>query len=127
MHAGAPVVLAVDDDDCVRRLYRRMVERHLRGYFVGVGSAAELWRRLTTLDCPDLVLLDYHLPDADGRAIWEELCDRVPVYREIPLILLSSEGALLAGEAYWQQTAACVVPKPFDVQQLLVQLRRWLP
>jgi CheY-like chemotaxis protein len=64
--AGAPIkVMLVDDVDHVRRMLRNMLD--LDGFTVvaeAAGGAAAL-EQIAAAD-PDVVVIDYHMPDMDG-------------------------------------------------------------
>ncbi len=63
-----PTILLVDDDPLIRGLGRELLE-HL-GYRVETaGDGAEALKKYQKLRQVDLVLLDYYLPDKNGRQI----------------------------------------------------------
>jgi CheY-like chemotaxis protein len=62
-------ILLVDDDDAIRRLIMKVLEPY--GYAVtGAGSGKEALEKLIESK-PDLILLDYVLPDMDGLILLE--------------------------------------------------------
>ncbi|GAA4386567.1 response regulator transcription factor [Hymenobacter koreensis] len=81
-----PITLAIVDD---HKLFRQGL-RHILGrvgyheVIIEAGSGPEL---LTALEAqqPDVVLLDLHLPDMDGRAISQVLREQYPAVRIIIL------------------------------------------
>ena len=90
-----PAIVVLNVDDHPESLYAKDRVLRLKGYTVAnatTGKAAlDLAHRLR----PNLVLLDVHLPDIDGR----EVCRRIkeqPGLESIPVILVS---ATLRGHA----------------------------
>ena len=90
---SSPLVLNVDDRPANLYLRDRILREH--GFIVAnadtVRKAIEAARQLR----PQLILLDVHLPDGDGR----ELCQKMksdPEFRSIPIVLIS---ASLGGHA----------------------------
>jgi CheY-like chemotaxis protein len=82
-----PLVLNVDDRPSTLYLRDRILRQH--GFIVANADcgqkAIEVARQLK----PNLILLDVHLPDADGR----ELCQRLkldPEFADIPIVLISA-------------------------------------
>jgi CheY-like chemotaxis protein len=87
--AAATPALILNVDDRPANLYARDRMLRLHGFTVANAetgqSALEVARQLL----PNLILLDVHLPDADGR----ELCQRMKADQElghIPVVLISS-------------------------------------
>jgi CheY-like chemotaxis protein len=90
---SAPLVLNVDDRPANLYLRDRILREH--GFIVANADsglkALDVARQLK----PALILLDVHLPDADGR----ELCQKMkedPEFAGIPIVLIS---ATLTGQA----------------------------
>lgn len=71
-HAGVASILIVDDDQRFRGIARRLLESE--GFDV-VGEAQDGEAALAAAQElePDVVLLDIHLPDADGLEVAERL------------------------------------------------------
>ncbi|MFH1613865.1 MAG: response regulator [Planctomycetota bacterium] len=110
-------VLIVDDDDEILELLtdvlirdgRFEVENASGGYEAGI---------LTQRFNPDLILLDYMLPDVNGNVVCKTIKSN-PDFAKIKIIIISGvinqseiDGLLAAG-------AVDFVKKPFDVNQLI--------
>ncbi len=117
-------VFVVEDDVIISRLLQHLFER--RGYDVrmaGDGQAA--LRLIESGEIPALVILDLMLPFMDGF----ELIDRIrrkPVWADVPVIMLTSKSqehnivrALDAG-------ATDYVIKPFQPDELMARVRRFI-
>jgi len=108
---ASPLVLNVDDQPA--QLYARDRVLRLHGFTVAnadsIKKAIETARQIK----PNVMLLDVHLPDGDGR----ELCRRLqadPELSHIPIVLIS---ATLAGHAQQLETvrwagAAAFIKEP---------------
>ena len=75
---------------------------------------------------PDLIVLDYKLPDMNGidigRAVRAD-----PAVRNTPIILLSaSSGKDLTVEAYKNAAINEYIRKPFDPEELLACVKKYL-
>jgi DNA-binding response OmpR family regulator len=67
----APTILLVDDDALIRELGQELLE-HL-GYRVETAeNGAEALKKYQNLGQVDLVLLDYFLPDKNGRQVLQD-------------------------------------------------------
>ena len=94
----APLILNVDDRPATLYLRDRILREH--GFIVANADSAQKALAVARQLKPQLILLDIHLPDADGR----ELCQRIkqdPEFAGIPVILIS---ATLAGHANQLET-----------------------
>jgi two-component system response regulator MprA len=105
-------ILAVEDDDETARAFRTALEddgHEVRVASDGRKALAELagWR-------PDVVILDLLLPALSGHALLRYLRD-LPEYRQVPVLVVS--GAIPALRPL--DGASAVLPKPFDLQELL--------
>lgn len=84
-------ILLVDDSEIDRAIYRRFLNQSGQTYqFVefGLAEAALSWYQTHT---PDLILLDYRLPDLDGLEFLSALQKQTKKL-EFPLILLTGYG-----------------------------------
>lgn len=91
MTAQEYTILIVDDAAEDRETYRRFLDRELtaRYYILEAESGEEGLEHLASIQ-PDLILLDYLLPDCDGLEFIEELnlaSNKIP-----PIIMLTGQG-----------------------------------
>ena len=109
-----PTILLVDDDPLIRGLGRELLE-HL-GYRVETaGDGAEALKKYQKLRKVDLVLLDYYLPDKNGRQILKDfktLDARARVLTESGFLSLQ-EAATLKDEG-----ALGLISKPYRLIDL---------
>ena len=109
-------VLVVEDDETVRDLVVRNLERSgFASEAVGTGSAAREHLRSTRYD---LVMLDLVLPDADGLDLLAEIRET----SNVPVIVItgqSSEGDRVLGLS---SGADDYVVKPFSLRELVARV-----
>ncbi len=118
---GPTTVLVIDDDIDLQRL--------IRTYFVleGFTVRAALKRddiviALRLQPPPDLVLLDVHLPDADGFDILTRMRQH-PVLKNMPVIMLTAETTREAVLRGLQGGADGYVTKPFEADVLVTAVK----
>ena len=76
MAREAPTVLVVDDDPAARRLVAIWLQE--RGFAVHDAHDGESGLREAARLRPDVVLLDWRLPDEDGPSVCRRLAESVP-------------------------------------------------
>jgi two-component system, OmpR family, phosphate regulon response regulator PhoB len=76
MAREAPTVLVVDDDPAARRLVSIWLEE--RGFAVHDAQDGETGLREAARLRPDVVLLDWRLPDESGPSVCRRLAETVP-------------------------------------------------
>jgi DNA-binding NtrC family response regulator len=108
-------VLVVDDERLIRwSLAETLIQR---GHIVTeAGDAKETLRVVTrAADRPDVVLLDYRLPDSNDLRLMAAIKRQVP---EIQVILMTAYGTPEITTGALALGAYRVVSKPFEVQDL---------
>jgi DNA-binding NtrC family response regulator len=114
-----PTVLIVDDDASLRLLCR--VNLELDGYNVLEAPSVAAAEDALAVDVVDLFLLDVHIGADDGLALMRSLRDRKHV---APVVLFTGSAQL---DAATIREADGVVPKPFQLEQLLDVVRELAP
>ncbi len=113
---AASTVLIVEDDDDVRRLVTRLLER--AGHDVrGCANGHDALRVLFS-ERPDVVVLDIGLPGLDG---WQVL-DRVRELSDVPVLMLTAQGDELDKVRGLRAGADDFVTKPFGRQELVARV-----
>jgi CheY-like chemotaxis protein len=84
-------VLIVDDEPKVARLFQRMLHSYLPMEFCLEAFDGAEAMRLLDAERPDLVLLDLHMQELDGRGVLEHMAAR-PELASIPVIIISGQG-----------------------------------
>jgi DNA-binding NtrC family response regulator len=103
-------VLLVEDEPSLRRSLIKYLER--AGYtFECCATAREALALAERLD-PDIVIAEYHLPDANGVAMLERLMRIVP---EVAAILLSEYDFQAVAKDLVHVAVRSFLKKPFDL------------
>lgn len=110
-------ILLIDDEPSIPKGLTPLLAS--RGY--EVESAMTGYAALKAFDelPPDLIVLDLGLPDLEGG----EVCRRVRVTSQVPIIVLSARGADADKIAALDQGADDYVTKPFSPEELLARIR----
>ncbi|PSB56647.1 ATP-binding protein [Chamaesiphon polymorphus] len=84
-------ILIVDDSETDRVTYRRYLESGTElGYQICDCETGEEALDLCERHCPDVILLDYLLPDTDGLQFLQELTERIG--KLPPIVMLTGQG-----------------------------------
>jgi DNA-binding response OmpR family regulator len=115
--APAKTILVVDDEDTVREVIRRYLERD--GF--GVREAADGYAALEALqdEPPDLIVLDLMLPGVDGLSITRQIRER----HRIPIIMLTAKGETSDRIRGLDLGADDYLAKPFSPQELVSRVK----
>ncbi len=118
-----PVIACVDDSKTVQRNVRLILETS--GY--RVLELMEPARALSALarHKPALVLMDISMPDIDGYELCR-LLRQSTVLREIPIVMLTGRDGLIDRIRARMVGATDYVTKPFDPQQLLSIVKKFI-
>jgi DNA-binding response OmpR family regulator len=115
-----PTVLVVDDDASHRYTTRLMLEH--AGFEVVEAATGEEALHLAGLQ-PHVVLLDVHLPDADGM----DLCRTLKTSRRTATIPVLHVTALYPGSAERAESLAAgadgYLTRPLDAEQLIATIQ----
>src|ERR1700686_3027760 len=116
-------ILVVDDNEDMRDLIQRLLER--AGYRVVVAEDGQASLTQAKLYHPDLILMDLSLPDMDG---WEAVrhLRKMPEFRTTPIIAVTAH--VSPREAERAMAAGCTahLGKPFETRVLLGEVARLL-
>ncbi len=119
MTAEAPAksVLIVDDEDTIRDVIRRYLERD--GF--AVREAADGYAALDAIEDepPDLIVLDLMLPGVDGLSLTRQLRER----HRIPIIMLTAKGETSDRIRGLDLGADDYMAKPFSPQELVSRVK----
>src|SRR3954468_9763523 len=112
-----PRILFVEDERSISEpfsmaLAREGFEPHLAGT---AARALELAERIE----PDLILLDLHLPDGDGR----DVCRTIRARSQVPIIILTARGTETDRVVGLELGADDYVVKPFSGPEVIARMR----
>ena len=108
-------ILIVDDDPQFRRTLRLALDSH--GYQVDAAADGNEALDAVAARAPDLVVLDWHLPDLDGI----HTCRALREYSKVPIIMVSGNRANSKDMAV-RAGATDYLSKPFSLGDLLTRV-----
>lgn len=115
-----PTVLLVEDDRGMRRCLRSALSEH-RFRVIETETGAEGLTQAAAHN-PDLVVLDYGLPDLDGLQVTTKLRE----WSAVPILIVSANHDQTGKVAALDAGANDYVTKPFATGELLARIRVWL-
>ena len=113
-----PIILVVDDDAPIIMLMRSLLREF--GYEARTATSGAAAIEAARSEAPDLVLLDKNMPGMSGEDVIRALRGEVGL-QEVPILLLT--GDPVAPQEIAELGANGTVQKPFDLQDLLAQIR----
>src|SRR5262249_509475 len=115
--SGAPVVLAVDDDE----QFLALLVRSLRyeGFTADSVTSAAAALDYAARCAPDVVVLDIGLPGEDGFWVLRELRRR----GDVPVVMLTARDEVADKVTALEMGADDYVAKPFAFDELIARLR----
>ncbi len=117
------VVMVVDDSLTVRRVSQRLLERN--GYEVLLAKdGVDALRQLQDVQ-PDVMLVDIEMPRMDGFDLTRNVRSS-PATRDIPIIMITSRTAEKHRKHALELGVNEYVGKPYQEDQLLSLIRRYL-
>ena len=117
------LILLIDDDPDIRRIiHARLVND---GFEVLMAESGEVGLRVAADRKPDLILLDWMMPEMDGIMVLEALKNDDNTAM-IPVIMLTGKGKMDDLEVALAAGAANYVTKPIDLGQLSRQATKEL-
>lgn len=113
-------ILVVEDDDAIREMIRFNLNRS--GYEVIEAGDCKAARVLIAEQLPDLILLDWMLPDTSGVEFARSL-RRDEISRQIPVIMLTARAAEDDKIRGLDSGVDDYVTKPFSARELGARIR----
>ncbi len=115
-------ILIVDDDLSMRQFLKILLDRE--GYKTTLASTGEEARTLIELSLYDLVLSDLNLPGMSGMDLLRDI--QMHSEHDVPVILITGYGTASSAVEAMKNGAADYVLKPFDNDELLINVRKAL-
>jgi len=114
-------VFLVDDDEDVRYLMNRMLQKAgVRQVKVFQGGR-EVLESLSSEELPGLVILDQNMPGLTGTQTMERIRDLHP---EMPILISSGQPDIEAWECF-KRPRVGVISKPFNVEEIQAKLAQF--
>jgi len=104
-------ILLVEDEPTIQRLLHFILAKEFHVQAAGNGYEAFLW--LESQEIPDLIIMDWMMPQMDGKSFLKYL-KISGLYSDIPVIVLSASESIaeeMDGLSYAVDTC---LQKPFD-------------
>lgn len=117
MNSIRPTVLIIDDESKIRRLLSRSLDG--LGFDVLMSASAEEAMFLLEKSKPDIIILDYMMPEVDGLTF---LCEMRKKY-SIPTIFLSARDEVRIKTKALELGADDYVVKPFSMEELTARIK----
>jgi diguanylate cyclase (GGDEF)-like protein len=114
-------VLVIEDEDLMRRFLHKLLEE--AGYSVIEAKTAAGALEQSRSATPDLILMDYVLPDMNGLQLLEAIRSQTPSVR-VPIICLTGKSDIPTKMEALENGAVDYVTKPFDRRELLARITR---
>lgn len=113
-------ILVVEDEDAIREMLMMVLEQ--AGFkSIAAADADDAEKVLDDL-MPDLILLDWMLPGISGVE-WARRLKKHPMYKELPIILLTARGEEEDKVRGLEIGADDYVTKPFSPKELVARIR----
>ena len=116
----APVVLVVEDEPAIQELISVTLARH--GHTVRRSATAQEAAQAVADELPDLILLDWMLPDGSGPAFARKLRAEART-REVPIIMLTARAGEDDKVQGLQSGVDDYVTKPFSPRELEARIQ----
>jgi two-component system response regulator GlrR len=116
-HSGK-ILLVDDDGNLVELLKMRLASAN---YEVVAASTSEAALEVYKTDSCHLAIVDLRLADMDGISLMDRLHSMDP---ELPVVILTAHGSIETAVDAIKKGAYTYLTKPFDAQELLVQIAR---
>ena len=108
-------VLVIDDDLPLRGMLAAALRQH--GFQVLLAGDGAEGQRALTIHHPDIVLLDLAMPDVNGWDFLQRLQETGHL-GHIPIVVLSAH-VRVEPQALLQMGVAAILPKPFNLPELI--------
>lgn len=116
-------ILLVEDDENIQRITKLVLEKSRHEVLKAMSGKDGL--ALARGELPDVILLDYNLPDRDGPSILIEILadDRISL---IPVIFLTAIASRGEEATFKRMGARGLISKPFKPTVLMSEIERVL-
>ncbi len=114
-------VWVVDDDDSIRWVLAKALTG--AGYDVESHDSAESTLEMLKEKRPDVVMTDIRMPGMSGLELAEQIQQRA---RGVPAIIMTAHTDLESALASYKSGAFEYLPKPFDIDEVLILVSRAL-
>jgi len=119
-----PNILVVEDSPTMRQLISFAMKRIPNARVIEATDGVDALKKLSS-DKIDLILADINMPVMDGLKL-VSLVRGNPVFKDIPIIIVTTEGAEEDRKRAIAIGANAYLPKPIQTQELLKLVSKFL-
>jgi CheY-like chemotaxis protein len=124
-HAAPITILVADDDPTIVRLLTLTLESD--GFRVITASDGKAALARARRERPSLILLDWHMPGADGLEVTRALrAEPERRLRDVPVVLITGRSGTEATAAGFEAGATDYLTKPFRPAHVRARVQAWL-
>lgn len=120
-----PNILVVEDSPTMRQLISFAIKRIPSCNVIEATDGVDALKKLSS-EKIDLILADINMPVMDGLKL-VSLVRGNPAYKDIPVIIVTTEGAEEDRKRALSIGANAYLPKPIQTQELLKLVNTYLP
>ncbi len=124
LESGKKRVLVVDDDEAIIDMFKELLERDGR-FQVRTASTGYEAGIITEQFRPDILLLDFKLPDINGNAVCRTIRSN-PTYEHMKIIVISGVADPDEVEELRAGGADDFIRKPFDINAVIARMSELL-
>ena len=114
------MIFIVEDDEAVGALLVQAIEQETSYQAVLTSDGFQALKMLRTVK-PDVLLLDYGLPDMNGLELYDTI-HAVKALERLPALIISAEAARIQKEVKARQLP--LLKKPFELTHLFEAIER---
>jgi two-component system alkaline phosphatase synthesis response regulator PhoP len=114
---GARKILIVEDDKPIADLLAYRLGKE--GYSASVALTGSAGLKKARDESPDIVLLDWNLPDVSGL----DVCRQITETQKIPIIMVTAKNMVEDKVLGLEAGADDYITKPFDVREVVARVR----
>jgi two-component system chemotaxis response regulator CheY len=119
-----PNILVVEDSPTMRQLISFAIKRIPNSHVIEATDGVDALKKLSS-EKVDLILADINMPVMDGLKL-VSLVRGNPVFKDIPIIIVTTEGAEEDRKRALSIGANAYLPKPIQTQELLKLVNNYL-
>ena len=112
-------ILSIEDDAAIRQVI--VATLGAEGHEVLEAPDGAEGLRMAAECAPDLILLDFGLPEVHGTRVLDKL-KKDPDLSRVPIIVVSAWGEPVTAEMAKEHGASDVIRKPFDLDDLRMRV-----
>ncbi len=119
-----PTILVVEDSPTMRQLISFAMKRIPNSTVIEATDGVDALKKLSA-EKVDLILADINMPVMDGLKLLSLLRSN-PSYKDIPVIIITTEGAEEDKNRALSLGANAYLPKPIQTQELIKLVNKFL-